>query len=105
MMNPALDIKSPAEIADYGLDWTDRINDADITIATSTWEIENPTGSPDLEIEGSDKDGNITVVRLSGGEADRDYTLINTVVLSDSRELIAAIEVRVRTPAIASGIY
>jgi hypothetical protein len=105
MMKPALDAKKPSEEKDYGIDWAPQINDTTVTIDSSDWAIVTALGSPDLVIEVDSVDDQQTVVRLSGGEADRDYVLENTIVTSEGETLIEAIEVQVKSAADAAGIY
>lgn|SRR5688572_5292603 len=97
MMQPPLDAKTPDEEKDYGLDWTDQLDGA--TISTSAWTV--PSG---LTNEGDDIDGATAVIRLSGGTAGQNYTLLNSVVLSNGEELEDVIEVRVRTAESRAGL-
>jgi hypothetical protein len=104
MMKPALDMKTPNEEKDYGINWAAQLA-ADVAITGSTWTIETTTGSPDLAIEDDGIDGMSTVVRLSGGSAGLDYLVSNTITTSDGESLEQGIEVRVRSVAVASGIF
>lgn len=104
MMKPPLEMKTPDEHKYYGMDWTDEINNDTVTIANSSWEIVTPLGSPDLEIVSSSVSGMVTLVRLSGGEAGRDYVLVNTIETSAPETLQQALEVRVRTATQVAGI-
>lgn len=97
-MRPPLEPKTPNEKKDYGVDWTKYLGDG-VTIGNSDWDV--PAGV----INDVDAiDGQATVIRLSGGTADENYTLVNTIVTSAGETLEAAIEVRVRTAAVAAGI-
>lgn len=104
MMKPQLEMKTPGEEKDYGVDWDPYLT-AGVTITTSTWEIVSALGSPDLAIDADDIDGRATVVRLSGGQDDFDYVLVNKIVTSEGEKLNAAIEVRVRNAAEVAGIF
>src|SRR5687768_1085378 len=104
MMKPPLDMKAPGEEKDYGIDWSAQLEAGD-TIDDSNWEIITALGSPDLVMDAGGIDGQSTVVRISGGEPDRDYTLVNTIETSEGEILEAAIEVRVRSAAEVAGIH
>lgn len=100
MIEP-LDPKTPGAKKDYGIDWGVYFAERspDVTITSSDWAIEGELGSPDLVIEVDNVDGQTTLVRLSGGEEDRDYILINSIVTSAGEELEEAIKVRVKSAA------
>ena len=104
MMKPPVEIKTPAEEKDYGINW-DAYLAAAVRMASSGWEIVGADGSPDLSIDADDIDGRATVVRVSGGEAGKDYILENTIVTSAGETLQDATEVLVRTAAQKAGIY
>lgn len=104
-MRILLDPKTPNEEKDYGKDWSGDIG-ADVTIESSSWSITSPIVSPqDLEIVTDSIDGQSTVVRLRGGEAGQDYTVVNIIETSDGEVLEKAIEVRVRNAGEVAGIY
>lgn len=105
MMKPPLEIKVPGEEKDYGIDWAPEIADSEITIQSSLWTIVTPLGSPDLTVATHDIDGQQTIVRLSGGQEEFDYTIENAIVLSNGETLHDAIEVRVRSVAKKAGIH
>jgi hypothetical protein len=105
MTNPDdLDYKKPGDEKDYGVDFEPQIADAAVTIVTSDWAIITPLGSPDLQLGTDSIVGQKTIVRVSGGEAGRDYVLENTIVTSAGETLVEAIEVRVKTATYAAGI-
>lgn len=105
MMKPALDPKTPADVKDYGIDWAPAINDTAVTIVTSTWEIITAIGSPDLTKDATTIEGQIALVRLSGGQEGFDYVLENTITTSAGETLVDAIEVRIKSATDAAGIY
>jgi hypothetical protein len=104
-MQPPLDPKASAELKDYGLDWAPQLADDTAEITTSEWAILTELGSPDLVIYQDDIDGQITLVRLNGGEPGVDYTLQNTITTSEGETLVDAIEVRVKSVPDKAGIY
>ena len=88
-------LKYPDENRAYGIDWTNRLSNANNgnadTISGSVWETE-----AGITVENNSTTGNITVIQVSGGVADESYVLINTVTLTDSLyELQEYITVRV----------
>lgn len=100
MMRPALTPKTPDDVADYGVDW-DLALATGVTIDTSTWTVPAGITKDDDSI---DDDERATVVRLSGGTAGEEYTLVNEIVTSAGETLNAAIEIRVLTAAQIAGI-
>lgn len=99
MMRPPLEPKVPSEIKDYGIAWEKYLGGVGVTISTSVWSV--PAG---LTAVVDTIAGQRTLIRLSGGTADQDYTLTNTITTSAGETLEAAIEVRVRTAAAIAGI-
>lgn len=72
--------KSPPEISDWSIDWSDRIG-AD-TIATSVWSV--GTG---LTKTTDSKTDTVTTVWLSGGTSGNRYRLVNTITTAGGRTL------------------
>lgn len=105
MMKPPLDMKASDEEKNYGIDWAPQLADEAATIQTSAWVIISDLGSPDLAVATHDIDGQTTIVQVTGGEPDRDYTLQNTIVTSEGETLVDAIEIRVRSVEVKAGIY
>ena len=99
MIEP-LEPKTPGAIKDYGIDWSVYFADTPaVTITDSTWEILSELGSPDLVIDVVTIDGLSTLCRLSGGEAGREYILLNHITTSTGEEPEEPIKVRVKAPA------
>lgn len=96
-MRAPLDPKTPDEEKDYGIDWTDQLDGA--TITASSWVL--PSG---ISSSGDDIDGATAVIRVTGGTAGQNYTLLNAVELSNGEQLEDVIEIRVRTPTSRAGI-
>lgn len=67
--------KTPDGELGYGFDWTNWL--IDDAIDSSSWE--KVSGGSSLIIAGSMLKGNITLVKLSGGETGKSYTLKNTI--------------------------
>jgi hypothetical protein len=104
MMKPPLELKTPDEHKYYGIDWTDEIANSEVVITDSQWDIVTPLGSPDLEVVSGSISGQVTLVRLSGGQEGLDYTVVNTITTSAPETLQDAIEVRVRSAMAKAGI-
>lgn len=102
-MMPPLEPKTPDEEKDYGVDWSNWLA-ADVTIDTSTWEIASGTGSPDMDLGATGIEGQVTLVRVAGGEATHDYVLYNNIETSVGEVLQQAIKVRVKTPEEIAGL-
>lgn len=93
-----LEPKTATDIKDYGVNWTRYLDDTSITF-TSSWTV--PSGITRVT---DSVDDQIAVIRLSGGTAGTNYTLINTIVTSAGETLDQAIQVRVNTAAINAGL-
>lgn len=80
--------KSPDDVLDYQVDWTEAL-DGD-TIATSTWSV--PAGIT----KDSDSSGDsTTTIWLSGGTADQEYEIENTIVTVANRTFKQCVTIRV----------
>lgn len=64
--------KDPAAVLDYTVDWTDYLGSS--TIASSSWTAE--TG---LTVDSSTDNGFKATAYISGGEAGRQYSLVNQI--------------------------
>ena len=84
--------KDPSDKVDVGLDWdaNDFLSNRTATISSSTWTV--PSG---LTAVTSSNTTTKTVVRLSGGTANRAYVITNHVVLSNAEEFDRSLEIRV----------
>lgn len=99
MIEP-LEPKTSGAIKDYGIDWSVYFADTpEITITNSVWTILDDVGSPDLSIDVQTIDGLRTLIRLSGGEAGREYLILNHIVTSVGEEPEEPIKIRVKSPA------
>lgn len=85
-------VKDPGEKKDYGVDWSQLL--AGDTISTSAWVVESGLTKEVSPAEG--KTGTTTTVWLSGGTADQDYTVTNTVTTAAGRILERSFEIMVR---------
>lgn len=75
--------KDPDETKLFTMDWTDALVSG-TTISSSTWSLpDGLTNVADAIVTGSLK----TSIRVSGGTADVDYRVINTVQISNSETL------------------
>ena len=89
-MPQLVDIKVPAEVRDYGVDWTGRYRRG--AISTAVWDV--PAG---LVKENEYLDGDVALVRVSGGTAGFDYICVCTMTTTEGVILVEAIQVQVRT--------
>ena len=80
--------KDPDEIADYMIDWTNRL-DGD-TIATASWVV--PSG---ITEDSAVNDATTATIWLSGGTAGSTYILLSRVVTAGARTLEEAIALKV----------
>jgi hypothetical protein len=74
--------KDPVEVADFEVDWTDKL--AGDTIETSSFSLQTAAG---LTIESEDKTANSATVWLSGGTAGQTATIVNTITTAGGRTL------------------
>jgi hypothetical protein len=84
--------KDPDETRVEPMDWTDQLNSG-ATISTSAWTF--PAGLTKVTdgiVTGNKK----TFVKMSGGTADTDYVVTNTIVTSDGETLEESATVRVK---------
>ena len=80
--------KDPDEIADYMIDWTNRL-DGD-TIATASWVV--PSG---ITEDSAVNDATTATIWLSGGTAGATYILLSRVITAGARTLEEAIALKV----------
>ena len=90
--------KAPAEIKDFGIDWTAELivsNPADL-ISSSTWTVEDNT--PDDLTLGIDYiEGSIAFVRTSaGGRLEQKHKLVNRIVTASGQTWQRTIQVTMR---------
>ena len=88
--------KDPADVLDYGVDWSDQLAlpDPDDTISSATWTV--PSG---LIAGAQFVEGGIAVIWLSGGTAGAsgtDYTLICRIVTAGGRTLERSVKLLVK---------
>jgi hypothetical protein len=92
MTSAASFLKDPSSVLDYGVDWATRgwLATGE-TIIDSDWIV--PTG---LTKESETLSGGLAIVWLSGGVADRGYSVTNQITTSAGRVDQRTIEIRVR---------
>ena len=83
-------VKTPAEVLDYGWDWS-RWLDGD-TLASSTWTVD--TG---LTIQSHTYDTASTTIWLTGGSEGATYQATNTVTTAAGRTAQRTFEIRIVT--------
>lgn len=91
-------IKAPAEIIDFGIDWTAELaksNPVDL-ISSSVWTVEDNT--PDNLTLGIDYiEGNITFIRTSdGGRLEQKHKLVNRIITASGQKHQRTITVTMR---------
>lgn len=89
--------KEPTEIRELGLNWSDwliDINNDPLTISSSTW-----SGPAGVTIDGSEIDGSLTIVTVSGGTWDALYELTNTITASNGETENRTILIRIQRSA------
>lgn len=86
-------LKDPAARLDYGLDWTDRLNEGR-SILESSWSVE-PAEADGLSIAESSRQANLCLAVLEGGIAGRIYRVSNRIGISDGSIDERSIVVRV----------
>lgn len=76
--------KDPDSTLDYGVDWSNWLNDGD-AISSSTWLSINPTTSPALDyVTGSQSnDGDSTKVQIEGGVVGVRYEITNRITTNE----------------------
>lgn len=95
-----LEAKIPAEVKDYGVDFTDYLASGQtIENANVTWTVPSGITKASQAVSGS-----TVLARFSGGTADENYTIVVTAITSAGETLVAAFQIRVRTPEVAFGI-
>ena len=85
--------KDPADVLDFGLDWSDQLALAnpDDTISSVTWTV--PAG---LTSGAQFVVGAVATIWLSGGTAGTDYTIICRMVTSGGRTLERSVKLLVK---------
>ena len=90
-------IKDPAGVLDYKVDWGTRLDSASPaeTIDTSAWRVE-PAPSPlELKVDSDTKTNTTATARVSGGVRTKVYRLINKITTSAGRTDERSIIIRV----------
>ena len=85
--------KDPADVLDYGLDWSDQLalkSPAD-TISSATWVV--PAG---LIAGAQSVVGGVAATWLSGGTAGTDYTITCRIVTTGGRTLERSVKLHVK---------
>lgn len=80
--------KSPDDVLDYRIDWTEAL--AGDTIVTSTWAV--PAG---ITKDSDSKTTTATTIWLSGGAVDQEYEIENTIVTTELRTMKQCVTIRV----------
>ena len=84
--------KDPQETRQFTLDWTNDLDGA--TISTSSWTVQTGiTKVSDAIVSGNLK----TTILVSGGTADSDYTVTNTITTSGGETLERSGTIAVRS--------
>jgi len=83
--------KDPADILDYGIDWSSWLAPLEDTITTSTWSV--PTG---LSKGAESKSTTASTVWLSGGTAGEVYKVANKIVTAGGRTAERSITIKVK---------
>jgi hypothetical protein len=79
--------KDPAEILDYGRDWTPELTaDGEASISTSAWSVSSPAGLTIATSPAPSINGLITTLWVSGGTNGTKYSLVNTIVTPAGRK-------------------
>lgn len=86
-------LKDPAATLRYAIDWTSRYL-TDDTIVSANWSI-SPSNLEGLVVAGSEVEGNITRVRLSGGKPGYVYRVTNQITLASGDVDERAITIRI----------
>jgi hypothetical protein len=97
--------KAPAEVADYDVDWTARLNGD--TIVSSSWAITGGDAPAlgTLAINSNSNTTTLTKVWLSGGNLGVTYTLVNSVITAGGGDpLVESIQLPVRNPVVVNNL-
>lgn len=103
--------KDPDEVADYDVDWTNRLySEAELllvaggatvvpadTIATSTFTIPAQTGSNQLVANSTANTTTRTKVWLSGGVVGSTYLVLNRIVTAGGRTFDQTTKLKIKT--------
>jgi hypothetical protein len=87
-------VKDPEEILDYGMDWSEWLEEDAIQV--SRWGPPTPITTPPLVVESTKRDPDSTVVKLSGGKIGMLYQIENTVETAQGRTAQESIFVRIQ---------
>jgi hypothetical protein len=79
-MSRELEPKDPSETLDYAIEWSAVLAaDGGLSVSTSTWSASDPAG---LTLATPTITGTKTIIWASGGVANTDYKVSNTMVTS-----------------------
>jgi hypothetical protein len=85
--------QDPADSLDYSIDWVDWLDEGE-TVYSSTWAV-SPAGL-NTALPSIVNNGTCTVVWLSGGTADRSYTVTNHITTTAGRTVERSITLVIR---------
>lgn len=83
--------KDPDEVLDYQIDWSKRVANTD-AIVSSTWIV--PTG---ITKDSDSFTDFATIIWLSSGTLDEEYTLTNRVTTTEGRTMDQSVDIKIRT--------
>lgn len=69
--------KGDEETLDFGIDWSDLLEDEGVTISTSTWNVESG-----ITVDSDSSSSTATTIVLSGGTAGTIYKCTNVITTS-----------------------
>ena len=84
-MSAILEIKDPADVKDYAIEWGDVLAAETDTLSTSAWSISDPPGLTVATVPAPSISGTKTILWVSGGVANTQYALTNTVTTTGGR--------------------
>lgn len=85
-MSTHLELKDPADVKDYAIEWAQVLAaDHEVAISTSTWAAASPVGLTILSAPAPAIIGTRAVLWVSGGAAETNYTLTNTITTPGGR--------------------
>jgi hypothetical protein len=103
-------VQTPASFLDYGFNWGTWPLAAGETLVSSVWSVDLVTVPPlvlsgegmvDLTGTPTVSAGIRTVVWISGGLADADYLITNSITTSDARQFSQSFVLQVRAAVLA----
>ena len=85
----SLFIQCADSVLDYVIDWDQWLEESDV-ISSSIWAADSP-----LTIQRETNTENRAVAFISGGEVNREYTVVNTIVTTGGRTHCQEIIIRI----------